>query len=79
MASLQRDFESTLNLGSDSDDTYVTEIEEQHVEDLMSKVGRYLCEKKKPSAFIVHKEGKPAQLMISLGRTNGTLNDFLCL
>ena len=72
MASLQQDFESTLNLGSDSDDSYVTEIADEDLGPLKSKIIRYLSETDKFSAYIAHKEGQPAKLTITLGEKKGT-------
>ena len=70
MAELSHEFESTLDLGSDSDDSYVTEIAENDMEDLKTKFMRCLSEKKW-SACIVHKEGQPAEMNISLDGKKG--------
>ena len=77
MANLQHQFESyfqsTYNIGSDCDDSYVTEIADGDLEALKSKVSQFIAETKKFSAYIVHKEGQPAKLMISLGEKKGGL------
>ena len=72
MATLQKEFESTLNLGSDSDDSCVTEIVEEHLRDLKSKIIGCLSESDRFSAYIIHKEGQPAKMVFTLGEKKST-------
>lgn len=55
------------DLGSDSDDVYVTKVSSGHMEYLKSRILHYLSQTKDISAYIIHVRGQAAEMKVTFG------------